>query len=91
MGKGAIIKESFTLKVKKCKNKETILKSQDEFAFIKENKTGEQKVLLIMSKMWKSDSCSVRDQDKRQPNTAPNPNIQPGNCWNEEMDGPGIS
>lgn len=79
------------MKVKKCKNKAKILKSHAGFAFIKENKTGEQKALLKMSKMWKSGSCSERDKDKRQLNVAPDPNIQLSNCWNKEMDGPGIS
>lgn len=67
------------------------MESQAGCAFIKENKTGEQKGLLKMSIIWKSDSCSVRDKDKRKPNVAPEPNIQQSNCWNKEMDGPGIS
>lgn len=86
MGKGLIIKGSYSLKVKKCKHKVTISKSQAGFAFTKENKTSEQKALLIMSKTWKSDSCSVKCSDKRQSNVASNPSIQQSNCWNEKRE-----
>lgn len=86
MGTGLIIKGSRTLKFKKCMHKVTILKNQAGFAFTKKNKTSEQKAVLIMSKTWKSDSCSVKGRDKRQSNVARNPDIQQSTCWNEEID-----
>lgn len=63
MGKGLIIKGSCILKVKKCKHTVTILKSQARLAFTEENKTSEQKALLIIFKTCKSGCCSMKGRD----------------------------